>query len=297
MRLYTIEIGKMQKVAIQHPNGKLYPVSEFGMSFADMNDLIDCISDEQLEQLKKMVDSENTIIDKVGYGIEDCKICAPIPVPKQDIVCLGVNYEEHMEETRDIIDFREKKAAVYFSKRVNEAGGQDAQIPNYDFVDSLDYEVELGVILGKDAKRVSADRSCDVIFGYTIINDVSARNLQMRHQQWYIGKSLDGYTLMGPCIVTADELVDVQNLEISCKVNGELRQSSNTKYMIQNVANAISEITQGITLKKGTIIATGTPGGVGMGMNPPGFLKAGDEVVCEIEGIGVLRNSVQDSEK
>lgn len=294
MRLYTIEIEHVQMVAVQHQNGRLYPVSEFGMKFADMNDLIDRISDEQIERLKKLVNSEEDILNKGGYETDECKVCAPIPVPKQDIVCLGVNYDEHIKETKNAIDFSEKKAAVYFSKRVNEAGGQDAEIPNYDFVDSLDYEVELGVILGKDAKRVSADESRGVIFGYTIINDVSARNLQMRHQQWYIGKSLDGYTLMGPCIATADELVDAQNLEISCKVNGELRQSSNTKYMIQNVANAISEITQGITLKKGTIIATGTPGGVGMGMNPPGFLKAGDEVVCEIEGIGVLRNRVQD---
>lgn len=293
MRLYTIEIEQGEVVALQHQNGKLYPISEFGMMFANMNKLIDAISEEQMEHLKEIMKSEDAIADVQSYEIGQCKICAPIPVPKQDIVCLGVNYEEHIEETKDIIDFREKKATVYFSKRVNEAGGQDAGIPNYDFVDSLDYEVELGVILGKDAKGVSLEETNDIIFGYTIINDVSARNLQLRHQQWYVGKSLDGYTLMGPCIVTADELTDVQNLEISCKINGELRQSSNTKYMIQDVANAICEITQGITLKKGTIIATGTPGGVGMGMNPPRFLQAGDEVVCEIEGIGILRNTVE----
>lgn len=292
MRLYTIEIDKKQVVAIQHQNRKLYPVYEFGMKFVDMNELINNISKEQLEQLKLQTKSEEGISGKQGYALEQCKICAPIPVPKQDIICLGVNYDEHIKETKEVLDFSEKSATVYFSKRVNETRGHDATIPNYRFVDSLDYEVELGVILGKDAKRISAEMSSEVIFGYTIINDISARNLQMRHQQWYIGKSLDGYTLMGPCIVTADEIANIQNLNIICRVNGEIRQNSNTKYMIQNVANAICEITQGITLKKGTIIATGTPGGVGMGMNPPTFLKAADEVVCEIEEIGVLRNRV-----
>lgn len=126
-----------------------------------------------------------------------------------------------------------------------------------------------------------------------MINDVSARNLQTRHKQWYRGKSLDGFTPMGPCIVTADEIADVQNLDIRCYVNGQLRQSSNTKYMIQTVAGAIAELSQGMTLQAGTIIATGTPAGVGMGMQPPTFLRSGDTVVCEIENIGRLENTVK----
>ena len=130
------------------------------------------------------------------------------------------------------------------------------------------------------------------IFGYTIINDISARNLQTRHKQWYLGKSLDGFTPMGPCIVTADEIGDEQSLEISCTVNGELRQNSNTKYMIQTVCGAISELSQGMTLQAGTIIATGTPAGVGMGMQPPQFLQTGDVVECRIAKIGVLTNTI-----
>jgi 2-keto-4-pentenoate hydratase/2-oxohepta-3-ene-1,7-dioic acid hydratase in catechol pathway len=162
----------------------------------------------------------------------------------------------------------------------------------YDFVDSLDYEVELGVILGRDAFRVSKEEALSYVMGYTIINDVSARNVQRRHQQWYLGKSLDGYTPMGPCIVTADEIGDIHDLDISCYVNDEKRQSSNTSYMITTVEEAIAELSRGMTLKAGTIIATGTPGGVAMGMNPPKFLKEGDVVRCEISGIGQLVNTV-----
>ena len=151
---------------------------------------------------------------------------------------------------------------------------------------------ETRVVLGKDCKGVTKEEAKQYIFGYTIINDISARNLQTRHKQWYLGKSLDGFTPMGPCIVTADEIGDEQSLEISCTVNGELRQSSNTKYMIQTVCGAISELSQGMTLQAGTIIATGTPAGVGMGMQPPQFLQTGDVVECRIAKIGILTNTI-----
>ena len=131
-----------------------------------------------------------------------------------------------------------------------------------------------------------------MILGYTIINDVSARNLQFKHQQWYRGKSLDGYTPMGPCIVTKDEIGDAHDLEICCYVNDEKRQENNTKYMITSAEEAISELSQGMLIKAGTIIATGTPGGVAMGMKPPIYLKSGDEIRCEIQGIGSLVNKV-----
>lgn len=167
-----------------------------------------------------------------------------------------------------------------------------APIPVYDFVDSLDYEVELGVILKIDAFQISTEEAADYIFGYTIINDVSARNIQLKHQQWYRGKSLDGYTPMEPCIVTADEIGDAHNLSIQCFVNDEKRQSSNTACMITTVEEAISELSQGMTLKAGTVIATGTPGGVGMGFNPPKFLQQGDIVKCCIEKIGELVSKV-----
>ena len=148
------------------------------------------------------------------------------------------------------------------------------------------------MILKKDALNVSVDEAGEYILGYTIINDVSARNIQLKHQQWYRGKSLDGYTPMGPCIVTADEIEDAHDLNLSCHVNDEKRQESNTKYMITSVEEAISELSQGMTLKAGSIIATGTPGGVAMGMKPPVFLKKGDVVRCSIDKIGSLVNTV-----
>ena len=160
-------------------------------------------------------------------------------------------------------------------------------------MDSLDYEAELGVVIGKDCKNVSENEAPNYIFGYTIINDVSARNLQTAHNQWYFGKSLDGFTPMGPCIVTADEIAYPPALAISSSVNGEARQKSNTSYMLHSISEIISELSRGITLRAGTIIATGTPAGVGMGFTPPKFLKKGDVVTCEIQGIGKLTNTVE----
>ena len=221
---------------------------------------------------------------------------APIVRPLQDVVCLGINYDAHAQEAGRFSDEAfggERPYTIYFSKRVNRATATGEKVPAYaGLVDSLDYEAELGVVLGRDAKGVTKEEARDYVFGYMIINDISARNLQTRHKQWYLGKSLDGFTPMGPCIVTADEIGDEQSLDISSKVNGELRQSSNTRYMIQTVAGAIAELSQGMTLEAGTIIATGTPAGVGMGMTPPTFLKHGDKVVCEIEKIGRLENEI-----
>jgi 2-keto-4-pentenoate hydratase/2-oxohepta-3-ene-1,7-dioic acid hydratase in catechol pathway len=166
-------------------------------------------------------------------------------------------------------------------------------IPAYEgLVDSLDYEAELAVIIGKDAKNVTEEEARSYILGYTVINDVSARNLQTRHKQWYFAKSLDGFTPMGPCIVTAEEIPWPVHLGVRSYVNGELRQDSNTELLIFDIPHVISELSQGMTLKAGTIIATGTPAGVGMGFVPPRFLKKGDQVICEVERIGRITNIV-----
>ena len=160
-------------------------------------------------------------------------------------------------------------------------------------VERLDYEVELAVILGKTARNVKAAKAGEYIFGYTVVNDVSARDVQTGHKQWYFGKSLDGFTPMGPCIVTAEEIAFPPALDISSRVNGETRQAANTALLINSIAEVLEELTAGMTLLPGTIIATGTPAGVGMGFDPPKFLKPGDVVECEIAGIGVLRNTVE----
>ena len=289
MKLYTLELDGIRKIAVGTAEGKAVTLDKLGVEAADMNELImkwdDC--EEKIKEGLSSCSDENTV------NLDDVKVLAPIPEPRQDVVCLGVNYREHFEETQDGINFVKQADTVYFSKRVNRSNDPGGVIPNYDFVDSLDYETELGVVLKKDALGVSEADAPNYILGYTIINDVSARNVQKRHQQWYLGKSLDGYTPMGPCIVTADELGDPHDLRISCYVNGEKRQNSSTKLMITTVEKAISELSQGMMLKAGTVIATGTPGGVGMGMKPPVFLKSGDVVRCEIEGIGVLENVVE----
>lgn len=286
MKLYTIESENKQYVAVEGKNSRPVALNLLGIEVKDMNDLI-----SHFDEMKpKIVEGLKKEIDETVIG--EYKIKAPIPVPLQDVICLGVNYRSHIEETVDVLDFTKKTDTVYFSKRVNAANDPDGVIPDYDFVDSLDYEVELGVILKKDALNVSVKEAADHILGYTIINDVSARNLQHKHQQWYRGKSLDGYLPMGPCIVTADEIEDAHDLNILCYVNDEKRQDSNTKYMITSVEEAISELSQGMLLKAGTIIATGTPGGVAMGMKPPVYLKKGDIIRCEIQGIGSLVNRV-----
>lgn len=288
MKLYMIREKNEEILCFEHTDGKLYKLSELGLDHSDMNELIEDADITQLRNATENFDAANAD----SFSLNDVKLLSPIQ-PKRDVICLGVNYKEHIDETTHVEGFQHKEAAVYFSKRVSHASGSGDMIPSYDFVDSLDYEAELGVIIGRTVKNCSREEARSAIFGYTVINDISARNLQFRHKQWFRGKSLDGYTPIGPCIVTADEIEDVQSLGITCKVNGELRQNSNTRLMIQPVVDAIVELSQGMTLDAGTVIATGTPGGVALGMKPPVYLKSGDAVECEIERIGRLVNTVE----
>lgn len=302
MKFYTAEINGIPEILVAFDNdGIAYRLNMLQklsgkLAYKDMNELICRLRQEEKAQLQLLAKNTDALRG-AAVALEAVKLCAPIVHPRQDVICLGINYDAHAQEAGRFSDEAfggERPYTIYFSKRVSTATGSGDFIPAYEgLVDSLDYEAELGVILGKDAKDVSKEEAETYIFGYTVINDVSARNLQTRHKQWYRGKSLDGFTPMGPCIVTADEIADVQNLDIRCYVNGQLRQSSNTKYMIQTVAGAIAELSQGMTLQAGTIIATGTPAGVGMGMQPPTFLRSGDTVVCEIESIGKLGNTVK----
>ncbi len=228
--------------------------------------------------------------------LEDVRLLAPIPHPDQDIICLGMNYTEHAEEafgySRQAFS-SDREIPVFFSKRATYCQGSGEPIPLHgDLTRRLDYEVELAVILGRDARNVPEGEVESHIFGYTIVNDVSARDLQTRHKQWYFGKSLDGFCPMGPCIVTRDEIPYPPALAISATVNGELRQNSNTRMLIHGIGEIVSTLSRGMLLKAGTIIATGTPKGVAMGMKEPAFLRRGDRVACEIEKIGRLENTI-----
>jgi len=279
MKLITCLHGGKERVGILTENGVSF------LPYPDMNTLIETASPAQLK-------SEGETVP-----LTDVTLLAPIPRPRQDVICLGMNYRDHEKEAAryDAEAFtKERPAAVYFSKRVSRAGDPEGVIPRYEgLVERLDYEAELAVIIGKSAKNVRAAEAGNCIFGYTVLNDVSARDLQTGHKQWYFGKSLDGFTPMGPCILTADEVPFPPALDISCAVNGQLRQSSNTRLLIHSVGEIIEELSAGMTLMPGTIIATGTPAGVGMGFEPPEFLEAGDEVACIIQGIGTLRSTVR----
>ena len=294
MRFYTCMQDNRELPAVSFDGGRtgLF-LCDLGIDAPDMNVVIEMAS----EDWKNDLADRGRKNEALSFSLETAKLCAPIPRPKQDMICLGINYNEHAKEAGSFSEEAfggERPYTIYFSKRVSRALDPDGIIPSYPgLVDSLDYESELGVILGRDVKGISREDAESAIFGYTIINDISARNLQTRHKQWLLGTSLDGFTPMGPCIVTPDEIGDAKNLNISSKVNGELRQNSNTKYMSQTGAGAISELSAGMTLQAGTIIATGTPAGVGMGMTPPTFLKTGDVVVCEIEKIGQMVSPIE----
>lgn len=272
-------------------NKGVFSVENAGMKYNDMNELIEKITDEEMKKLNSISENNNLI------PLNSINLLSPIPNPKQDIICLGINYQAHAIESKKYKGeafSREKDFPIYFSKRVTKAVSPNGYIDgHFDITDTLDYECELAIIIKKDAKNVVPEKAFEYIFGYTIINDISARNLQAQHKQWYLGKSLDDFTPMGPCISTIDEFINPPKLKIMSRVNGNLRQNSTTSLLIFDIPYIINDLTKGMTLKAGTIIATGTPAGVGMGFTPPLFLKSGDIVECEIEGIGILRNIVK----
>lgn len=237
--------------------------------------------------------------EKAGEGIplEQVKLLAPIPRPARDIICLGVNFSEHAKESVGVMGQEygsERKFPIYFAKHVNEAVAPGDSINgHFDIVTDLDYEVEMAFVVRKDIQGARAEDAASYVFGYTIMNDVSARCIQMRHKQWFRGKSLDGFAPMGPCLVTADSFDFPPKLNLTCKVNGELRQKCNTELYIHNIPYVIEELSHAMKIPAGTIISMGTPAGVGMGFVPPKYLKHGDVVECEVEGIGKIINPVE----
>ena len=215
---------------------------------------------------------------------------APIPRPRKNVFCLGQNYAAHAAESGNA----PPTAPIYFTKPSTTVIGPGDAIPYPEGLTTrLDWEVELGVVIGLRGRDIPEARALDYVFGYTVVNDVSARDLQLRTSQWFKGKSLDGTCPMGPVIVTADEIPDPQRLRLQLSVNGITKQDSNTGDMIFSVARIIADLSAGMTLEPGDCISTGTPQGVGDGRKPPEYLKRGDVMDAEVEGIGVLRNRVQ----
>lgn len=298
MKVLTFQIDEKERLGILSEDGQwIYTAKSLGMDYRNMKELINGISQSEIQLAEHMAKKAPYEMEGIhAVPIEDARLLPPIPVPDQDVICLGVNYASHLKESSEFLKgaYEEKQVyPVYFGKRVGRASGDGDKIYSYpELVDGLDYEAELAVIIGKDAKDVREEEAEDYIFGYTILNDISARNLQDRHGQWYFGKSLDGFTPMGPWIVTAGEFEFPPKLSIQSRVNGELRQDANTGELIFGIARIISELSKGMTLRAGTIISTGTPAGAGVGFKPPKYLKPGDMVECRIEKIGRITNEI-----
>lgn len=252
------------------------------------------LGDSFYEEARKVVDwvNENNLEEELYTPIESVTLLAPIPKPAKNIFCVGKNYAEHAIEMGSKDDIPEH--VMVFTKAPTSVIGHKATILDHkEVTEQLDYEGELAVVIGKQGIGIKREDALDYVFGYTIINDVTARDLQARHKQFFIGKSLDTTCPMGPWIVHKSAIGNPNNLNIQTLVNGEVRQDSNTENFIFPVEEIISVLSQGMTLEPGDIIATGTPAGVGKGFKPPRFLKSGDSIEVSVEGIGTLSNVVQ----
>ena len=219
------------------------------------------------------------------------KIISPIPWPRKNVILLGVNYKEHVEEGARArsLELKYPEAPVFFTKPATSVIGHLGKVVHHRATEKLDYEIELAVIIGKKGRDIPKEKVYDYIFGYTICLDMTARDLQRRHGQWFKGKSLDTLCPLGPWIVHKSALPNPQALRLKCRVNGEVMQDDNTSNMIFDIPTTIESLSSGMTLEPGEIISTGTPSGVGFARVPPFFLKPGDKVEGEIEGIGVLQ--------
>src|SRR3954447_11188822 len=248
-----------------------------------------------IEMGKEFTDKVQQLVETVTVEaylpLDSLTLLAPIPRPRKNIFCVGKNYAEHAIEMGSKEDI--PTDPIVFSKAPTSLIGSGAKVLNHQEVtDELDYEGELAVIMGKKGRGISREEALDYVFGYTILNDVTARDLQKRHKQYLIGKSLDTSCPMGPWVVHASNIENPNHLAIETKVNGEVRQSSNTENFIFPIEEIIYVLSRGMTLEPGDIIATGTPAGVGKGFKPPRFLKPGDEMEIRIEKLGTLINSI-----
>jgi 2-keto-4-pentenoate hydratase/2-oxohepta-3-ene-1,7-dioic acid hydratase in catechol pathway len=282
--------GKPTIALVDTAKSQFWPISELVPGFS--GDMVQLVQD--YGQIKDKLAPSGA-----GKPLDGVAVLAPIDRPRRNIFCVGKNYHEHAAEfSKSGFDSSAKEgehapeAPVVFTKPATTVIGPGDKIPPHtEVTQQLDYEAELAVVIGKAGRGIKKADAFKHVFGYTIVNDFTARDLQKLHRQWFLGKSLDGFCPMGPYVVTNDSL-DAKNLNVKCWVNGELRQNSNTSLLIFDIPTLIETISAGIELKPGDVIATGTPAGVGIGFNPPKFVKSGDVIRIEIQDIGVLENSV-----
>lgn len=290
MRFATLDVDGRAQPAVVSPDGTQFcAVATLEPGFT--GDLVDLIAS-----------GETLPTPSAWTALDGHALLAPIPQPRRNVFCVGKNYHEHAKEfAQSGYDTSAAKGElspefpVIFTKPASAVVADKAEIHAFaDLTDQLDYEAELAIIIGKPGRGIAKADALDHVWGYTIVNDVTARDLQQKHRQWFIGKSMDSFCPMGPWAVTADEVGDPATLDVKCWVNGELRQNANTRDLIFDIPTIIATISAGITLQPGDVIATGTPAGVGVGMKPPRFLKPGDTVTISIDKLGTLTNTIVD---
>jgi 2-keto-4-pentenoate hydratase/2-oxohepta-3-ene-1,7-dioic acid hydratase in catechol pathway len=261
-----------------------------------MLELID-MGFELVEELNDMIaETDAELFDEIAYEMDEVTFLAPIPKPRKNIIGIGLNYTEHVAESARTLDTTGKlpQKPIIFSKPPTTVTATNTEIiKNTKLTEQLDWEVELAVVIGKKGKYVPKADAMDYVFGYTVINDISARDCR-REGQWIVSKGQDTFAPMGPILVTKDEVENPHNLNLSLKVNGVEKQNSNTKFLLFNINDLIEDLSIVFTLEPGDIIATGTPSGVGAGRNPQEWLYDGDVVEATVEGIGTIVNTVKE---
>lgn len=310
MQLLTYETGDVEAVGL-HREGTVYDVracleaagSDLGASLPgplpDLKGIIEAWRrwERPLRALEEKLDRlAGRIPQAARRPMDDVTFLPPIPRPGKNPVLLGRNYQAHAEEGARVygpqIGTPVVDHPIYFTKAATSLLGHRGSVIRHAATKQLDYEAELAVIIGRGGRAIAPERVMDHVFGYTVCNDVSARDLQHRHKQWFLGKSLDTAFPVGPWIVTKDEVPDPHALRVACRINGETRQDATTADLIFDIPTCISVFSQGITIEPGDLFATGTPEGCGFALNPPRFLNPGDVMECEVKGVGSLVNPV-----
>jgi 2-keto-4-pentenoate hydratase/2-oxohepta-3-ene-1,7-dioic acid hydratase in catechol pathway len=294
MKLVTLSTETASSVGVVDTDaGVVRNVSELLPAGTGLLEVIDA-----WDELGPLLRERSAVLPSVS--LQSVRLLAPIPSPRRNIFCAGKNYREHVAEFgRSGYDTPSRSAdlphkPILFSKATTSVTGPyDDVDPHTGVTAELDYEGELGVIIGRGGRGITREQAYDHVWGYTIVNDVTARDLQRDHKQWLLGKSLDTHCPMGPYAVTADEISDVTALEIETTVNGDTRQLALVEDLIFDIPELIATLSAGITLLPGDVIATGTPAGVGIGFDPPKFLGSGDVVEVSITGLGLLRNRIR----
>jgi 2-keto-4-pentenoate hydratase/2-oxohepta-3-ene-1,7-dioic acid hydratase in catechol pathway len=293
MRLVTFSDAKGMRIGVHDAQSDtIVDITAASRLPKDMTQFV-ALGKNGLQRARRTVKSGEHRLPAAGV-----KIHAPIPRPAKNVLAVGKNYHDHAREFyASGVDATAKETIpdvpIMFTKWPNSVIGPGEPIPSAnDYTNTTDYEGELMVVIGAGGRNIGRDRAYEHVYGYTIANDVTARTLQNQHRQWFLGKSLDGYCPMGPCIVTADEIEDVTQLRLTTTVNGELRQDAYVSQLIFDIPALIETVSKVMTLDPGDLIATGTCAGVGIGFDPPRYLKPGDVVAVTIEPIGTLSNAV-----